>query len=163
MAQLVSRLKYTPIEVRSKEYEARPRQRSRALIARSQIEMIRASPGDMASKLQEDGLILDLKGVPCPRVKCQSSKTEGFLSSRRVLGKRCWSNCLGPDIATETVWHRCSVCRVKQSIGLHNPLYRGFCGPSSVGITKAFKYCGMDRAPRPVKFYLISMKGSSGI
>jgi hypothetical protein len=124
-AAIVSRLKYTQIQLRSTEYENRATQMSRAPLKRSFLSLARASPGALANMLVEDKLISDLQGVPCPRQACKDSSKQGFLSNEKVLSQRCVNNEHGIDINTLTVYHRCDVCRVKQSITLHNPLFEG--------------------------------------
>jgi hypothetical protein len=70
--------------------------------------------------MEGDGLLSDLQGVPCPRVR-----------------KRCFNNVRGPDINLRTVWHKCDRCGVKQLPGLHNPLFAGFMGKGSYGVSYA--------------------------
>ena len=87
--------------------------------------------------LELDGLLIDLKGVPCPRQKCLSSTQEGYLSNTKTLGKRCHSDQHAPDKKLKTVWHRCDSCTIRQHVGLHNPIFAGFIGPGSNGISYA--------------------------
>jgi hypothetical protein len=137
IAAVVSRLKYTQIELRATTYENRATHMSRAPLLRDFIALSRAAPGAMAKMLEEDRLILDLRGMPCPRKACHVSSKKGFVSSDKVLGRRCCNNERGLNIGLFTVWHKCDCCGVRQSIGLHNPLYAGFIGRSSWGITYA--------------------------
>ena len=77
--------------------------------------------------------------MPCPREKCRRSKTDGYLSSTRTLGRRCHRkpDVPGQDIALKSVWHKCDTCNIKQSVGLYNPLFCGFLGKGSKGISYA--------------------------
>jgi hypothetical protein len=131
IAAVVSRLKYTQIELRATTYENRATHMSRAPLLRDFIALSRAAPGAMAKMLEEDRLILDLRGMPCPREACHVSSKKGFVSSDKVLGRRCCNNERGLNIGLFTVWRKCDCCGVRQSIGLRNPLYAGFIGRSS--------------------------------
>lgn len=138
LAALISRLKYTNISGRSDMYEQRPHQRSRAPLQRSFLEMLRAVPGDLATMLEEDGLVdPKLDGVPCPRRVCQESLQEGFLTDAKVLGKKRVNNAAGQDLSTRTVFRKCQVCGVRQGIALYNPLFEGLVGRASYGVTYA--------------------------
>ena len=140
-ARVISRLKCTQIELRSQAYESRPTKASRALVHRCFLTYSRASASQMAEMLEEDGLIWDVKGVPCPRQKCaedssnperiiRTSEGEAIvaLASHKLLGKRCTNDARGHDIHLRTVWHACDSCRCRQSIALHNPIFAGFIG-----------------------------------
>lgn len=108
---------------------------SRAPLQTDFLSLSRSLPGDLAEQLVSDGILFDLKGVPCPRDVCQSSTNEGFISSEKVLGKRCCNKGRGVNINSLTVWHACDVCRVHQSVALHNPLFKGFVGKGSKGVS----------------------------
>ena len=137
MAALVSRLKYTRLDVRSESYESRPRCLARAPLERDFLSYSRATPGELSDMLEEDGILYNLRGVPCPRRKCQDSKVEGFLSNTKTLGRRIAKNDKGKDIQLRTVFHRCDSCSVHQHVALHNPLFRGFIGCGSKGVSYA--------------------------
>ena len=137
IAATASRLKYTRIAVRTAGYEERPSCRARASVARTWLSYSRAMPGQLADMLEEDGLLINLVGVPCPREKCRVSKQEGYLSSKKTLGQRCHNDEKGHNIELKTVWHRCDTCSVKQQITLHNPIFAGFTGKSAHGVSMA--------------------------
>jgi hypothetical protein len=73
-AAIVSRLKYTQIQVRTGAYEERAAKMARAPLRRHFLALSRASPEALALTLLEDGLLHDLRCVPCPRQACQDSK-----------------------------------------------------------------------------------------
>jgi hypothetical protein len=137
MAALVSRIKYTRIATRSQAYESRPTQSSRAPQSREFLSYCRATPEDLCNLLEEDGLLLNLHGVPCPRQQCLESTTEGYVSSTKSLGKRTTVESGSRDVNFGTVYYRCQCCRQKYSVGLHNPVFDGFLGGGSKGISYA--------------------------
>lgn len=49
----------------------------------------------------------------------------------------CVNDEKGPDINLKTVYSTCDVCRVMQSVALHNPIWQGFLGGGSYGISYA--------------------------
>jgi hypothetical protein len=134
-AVIVSRLKYTQIQIRSPVYEHRAAKMARAPLETSFLSLSRALPGDLAEYLESVGILFDLQSVPCPRDACQSGDKVSFLSGDKVLGKRCCRNERGKNINNETVWHACRVCRVHQSAALHNPLFAGLLGKGSKGVS----------------------------
>jgi hypothetical protein len=136
-AAIVSRLKYTQIQVRTGAYEKRADKMARAPLKRHFLALSRASPEALALTLLEDGLLHDLKGVPCPRQVCEDSLKEGFLSSNKVLGKMCFNKGHSQNICLKTVYHRCDTCGIRQGVHLHNPIFEGFCGKGSLGISCA--------------------------
>jgi hypothetical protein len=150
-AAVTSRLKCAQIQLRSQKYESRPSHTSRAPVHRSFLAYSRAQPSEMAQMLEEDGLVWDLKGVPCPRQKCADNEASDRrmirtrdgaravgLTSNKLLGKRCTNDSQGKDIHQTTVWHSCDSCRTRQSIALHNPIFEGFIGGGgSYGISYA--------------------------
>jgi hypothetical protein len=137
-AALVSRLKYTQIRLRTVEYESRAPQMSRAPLKRCFLSMGRASPKSLVGMLVEDNLLSDLQGVPWPRAQCQASSQEGYISSGKTLGRLCFNAGKGPDISTLSVYHKCDVCGVRQSVALHNSVFDGFFrGGGSYGVTYA--------------------------
>ncbi len=134
-AVIVSRLKYTQIQIRSQVYEHRASKMARAPLETDFLSLTRALPGDFAEYLESVGILFDLKGVPCPRDACQSGDKVSFVPGDKVLGKRCCKNDRGKNINIETVWHACRVCRVHQSVALHNPLFAGLLGKGSKGVS----------------------------
>ena len=150
-AAVTSRIKCTQIQLRSHEYESRPTHTSRAPLHRSFLAYARAEPSELAQMLEEDKLVWDLRGVPCPRQKCADSDPSdrriirsrygvvvGTPTSNKLLGKRCWADWQGKDIHLGSVWHRCDYCSIRQSIALHNPVFEGFVGGGgSYGISYA--------------------------
>ena len=55
------------------------------------------------------------------------------------MGKRRASDKHGPNIHQKTVWHKCASweCRQRQGVALHNPLFSGFLGGNSHGVSLA--------------------------
>jgi hypothetical protein len=137
LAEVVSRLKYTPVDTRPPSYQQRPRALARAPLQRSFKQLIRAPAGQLSEILEQDGLIVNAKGVPCPRDKCERAGQQEWRSDEKVLGKRCVAKEAAPDINIRSVWHRCRSCGIKQSIGIGNPLFEGFIGKGSLGLTPA--------------------------
>ncbi|CAE8642611.1 unnamed protein product, partial [Polarella glacialis] len=121
----------------SAAFENRATHMSRAPLHRDFLSMARASPGALVDMLTEDGLLSDLQGVPCPRTACKDSSKEGYISSEKVLGRKSVNNGKGPDIANRIVFHKCDVCGVRQTVGLRSPLFEGFAGKGSCGISYA--------------------------
>jgi hypothetical protein len=137
MAKLVARLKYTQIQLRTESYESKASKMARAPLARDFLSLSRASPRELAMILLDDKLLEDLNGVPCPRKKCQDSDCQGYLSSTKTLGSLRTSKDKGQDINSKTVWHACDVCNVHQSVALYNPIFAGFVGKTSRGVSIA--------------------------
>ena len=136
IARTVAHLKYTQPDLRSQSYEERPTSSARAPVSRDFLSLCRATPSELASMLAEDGLIVDLRGVLCPRMACIDKLRERF-SSDSKLGMRRSSDRRGRNIKLATVWHKCVFCGNKQSIALHNPIYAGFLGPGGYGVSVA--------------------------
>lgn len=136
-AAVVSRLKYTQVQLRTAAYEDRASKMTRAPLSRDFLGISRATPEALTLAMLEDGLLDDLTGVPCPRQECQESPTEGFLSSKKALGKLCFNNCRSNNITTKTAYHRCDACRGRQGVHLHNPIFEDFCGKGSLGLNYA--------------------------
>ncbi|CAK0793904.1 unnamed protein product, partial [Prorocentrum cordatum] len=135
-AALVARLKYTHISIRTREYEERAKKMARAPIDTDFVQMARWSPEEFVHYLVSAGILHDLKGTPCPRGKCQSSKKSSFLEgAEKELGQLRCNAEKGQDIIIETAWHACGVCRVHQSVALHNPLFSGLLGKGSKGVS----------------------------
>ncbi|CAK0791686.1 unnamed protein product, partial [Prorocentrum cordatum] len=135
-AALVARLKYTQISIRTREYEERAKKMARAPIDTDFVQMARWSPEEFVHYLVSAGILHDLKGTPCPRGKCQSSKKSSFLEgAEKELGQLRCNAEKGQDIIIETAWHACGVCRVHQSVALHNPLFSGLLGKGSKGVS----------------------------
>ncbi|CAK0805234.1 unnamed protein product, partial [Prorocentrum cordatum] len=135
-AALVARLKYTQISIRTREYVERAKKMARAPIDTDFVQMARWSPEEFVHYLVSAGILHDLKGTPCPRGKCQSSKKSSFLEGgEKELGQLRCNAEKGQDIIIETAWHACGVCRVHQSVALHNPLFSGLLGKGSKGVS----------------------------
>ncbi|CAK0838633.1 unnamed protein product [Prorocentrum cordatum] len=135
-AALVARLKYTQISIRTRGYEERAKKMARAPIDTDFVQMARWSPEEFVHYLVSAGILHDLKGTPCPRGKCQSSKKSSFLEgAEKELGQLRCNAEKGQDIIIETAWHACGVCRVRQSVALHNPLFSGLLGKGSKGVS----------------------------
>jgi len=118
----------------------------------------------MADILKQDGVLRDAKGAPCPRPACEKVGQQDWRSDEKVLGKRCVSKHAGLDISTRSVWHRCRSCNMKQSIGIGNPLFEGFIGKGSLGITpaaSAFWNC-IEEAPATTTARQLGVSEDSG-
>ena len=137
MAATVSRLKYTQLQLRTKDFESRASKMARAPLARDFLSLARASPGDLARMLLDEQLLEDLRGTPCPRQKCQDTEREGYISSTKTLGKLCVHNSKGEDISLLTAYYSCDVCRTHQSVALYNPIFDGFLGKGAKGVSIA--------------------------
>ncbi|CAK0822379.1 unnamed protein product, partial [Prorocentrum cordatum] len=136
-AALVARLKHAQISIRTRGYEERAKKMARAPIDTDFVQMARWSPEEFVHYLVSAGILHDLKGTPCPRGKCQSSKKSSFLEgAEKELGQLRCNAEKGQDIIIETAWHACcGVCRVHQSVALHNPLFSGLLGKGSKGVS----------------------------
>ena len=135
IARIVSKLKYTQIDVRAPGYESRATSMARAPLHMSFLSMARATVQGFVKMLDDEELITDLKGAPCPREKCKTSEKVGFISSHKLLGHRIIRNNQGPNINRRSAYHRCDTCGTRQLISMGNPIFRGFTGPGSYGIS----------------------------
>ena len=91
----------------------------------------------LAQILEQDRLIVNAKGVPCPREKCERAGQEQWRSDEKVLGRRCVAKGKAEYISLRSVFHRCRSCGIKQSICICNPLFEGIISQGSLGMTPA--------------------------
>ena len=140
IAKVVARLKYTNLVQRTRNYEERATDMSRACNKRSFLEMARATPGTLTRWLRDDGPLNELERGPCPKKRCMphpSKSKAGIAPGRRQLGKFICKVLEGPDISVKSASHRCQCCRTAVGVGYRNPLYWDFARQSSKGITYA--------------------------
>lgn len=146
LAQVVSRLKYTPVRQRSKEYDGRPRQMSRAPMRTSFLRLARAPPALLGWMCVQDGLLCDLEGQPCPNPRCAEASHRGFgeaakLGPRVICKQKGFANW--QDVSVHTVFHRCGNCRVRVRLNHGSRLF-GNTGGGNKGVsymTMAFWNC----------------------
>jgi len=141
LARTVARLKYTRISIRGPGYRVgsvkkglRAKHLSRAPVRRTQLSMSRATPSALHGMLKEDGILYDLKGLPCPSPKCKA-RGSPVPDPDAVLGKLCTDDKAGRNINLATACHRCNLCRLRHPVTLHNPLFTGLVGRHSKGVT----------------------------
>lgn len=73
LAKVVAHLKYVWPEQRTAEYEARPTKKSRGVTELSLVAVARMSAQTLCGTALEAGLLIDLKGTPCPNTHCEKS------------------------------------------------------------------------------------------
>jgi hypothetical protein len=126
MAKVVSRLKYTSVAQRSRQYDKRPSQRSRGTVRRSFVGLLQASPLQLTKALLQDGLLCNLEGAACPNSRCESGN--GIVAERR-LGKltECtkWQE---KAITSSSVHYRCLHCRCRVRVNHGSTLFSGVGG-----------------------------------
>ena len=148
LAQVVSRLKYTNVGQRTKQYDQRPKQLSRAPMRTSFLRLARASPGLLTWMNIQDGLLCGLAGQPCPNPKCSETENKGYAGEAKLgrlvtgAGPKAANN---PDISVDTVFHRCGVCRARVRVNHGSRLFRTL-GGGNKGVsymTMAFWNCAV--------------------
>lgn len=137
IAKLVSRIKYTMVRQRSKQYDARARQLSRVRMRTSWLRLARAQPKTMSWMCIQDGLLCDLSGCPCPNPKCGESKQQGFSGEaklgRLVVGSASRSSH-SQDVSASSVFYRCGLCRARVRVNHGSRLY-GSVGGGNKGVS----------------------------
>ena len=144
----LAHLKYVPMRQRSEVYEAVSKH-SRAPLARSLKDMLRATPKEFTVMMRADTVMDDLTGSPC--AACEDKALHGKATKRRFPGS-VTTPTLGPltslggkeyndltdeakaNISRTTASHACLVCRRSWVVTLGNPLFptpgRGVLAPN---------------------------------
>ena len=72
-----------------------------------------------------------------PRAACTAALQSRYYIDDRKLRKRWAAKGQGKDVIRKTVWYSCLSCRTRQSVALHSPLFDGFVGRRSLGVSYA--------------------------
>ena len=114
---------YVSLHQRSSGYISMPTKRARGPVARGFLEFARMTVKELVACLLDDGLLIDLKGTPCPHPDCLKSGLSG--SEERVLGScRVNAKSVRDEVTSKTAFHRCLCCRRKYSVCFMSPLYK---------------------------------------
>ena len=119
------------ISQRTRTYEQRPRERTRAAVTRSFFDLASMTPLSLVRLCIEDGLLPDLQGGPCPNVLCEQQTR--WHCTERVLGQLSPAAVEDASVdrfAVENICYRCKACRCRVPVTRGCPLFRGSTWPA---------------------------------
>lgn len=129
--KLESHLKYTNTTQRTQPYDKK-RRTARNAVLRSFTELDRATPGELAAILIEDGLLSDLSGTFCVHSSCSEHTSAGYTNDRK-LGHLCATNCkLFAAASSKNAYYRCVTCRNRVAINRGSIIYPPLAGAYGV-------------------------------
>ena len=119
-------LKYTWIQNRTAEYENKAAKRVRGEVVRSGDELTRMTVRQFCLTLFEDGLLLNLEGMPCTDPRCPQKVAKFCVGQPMVLGP--WrvlrkNADLAQSVRPYDATYRCKHCRRRYPLSFGQPLY----------------------------------------
>lgn len=99
---------------------------------RSFLDLVQATPAELAAMLISDGLLSDLQGNPCVCSRSEMHVAEGLLGNCTLGHLRASSHVQNANIEGNNVFYRCTTCRKKVAINEGSTIYPNLAGTSDV-------------------------------